>query len=116
MRRKYPKHPILHVFESGDCGQKDFERLARRHNQMVIPIPKIDPSTGYPWLQFQGADLVAGAYRNAANKLGKVDRFEDYGEVFTALADKLPQKSLIHHKQTLLSLCESNPDTCPRRA
>jgi hypothetical protein len=85
MRRRYPGNPILHVLEQGDCGQKDLERLAKRHRQVVIPLPKINPQTGDLWIPFQGADLVAGAYRSAANKLGRVTTFEDYGEVFSDL-------------------------------
>jgi hypothetical protein len=107
---------MLHIFEKGDCGQRDLERLAKRHNRLVIPIPKINPETGERWIPFQGADLVAGAYRNAANKRGQVLRFEDYGEVFNELAATLPQKALMHHRATLRALCEAHPDTCPKRA
>jgi hypothetical protein len=116
IKRRYPKHPIFHVLEKGDCGQRDLERLAKRHKQVLIPLPKINPETGYPWEQFQAADLMAGAYRNAALKRGKVQTFEEYGEVFTDLARMLPQKSLIHHRATLLAMCEANPVKCPKRA
>jgi len=115
MKRKYPRHPIFHVFEQGDCGQRALEKLARRHNKVIIPIPKINPETGDRWIPFQGADLFSGAYRNAANKRGRVQSYEDYGPVFNELAVMLPQKSLIHHTVTLRALCEANPDRCPRR-
>jgi hypothetical protein len=116
MKAKHPRNPIMHVFEQGDCGQKDFERLARSRKRVVVPIPKTSPETGEPWVQFQGADLVAGAYRSAGNKLGLVSSFEEYGEVFNQMAVTLPQKSLIHHKETLLAMCRLHPDKCPRRA
>jgi hypothetical protein len=116
MRRRYPKHAMIHVFEQGDCGQRDLNRLAKRQNQRVISLPKIDPVTGERWLPFQGADLVAGAYRNAANKREMVQTYEDYGEVFNELAKTLPQRSLVHHKETLLALCLANPDKYPKRA
>jgi len=115
MRRRYPNNPIFHVFEKGDCGQRDFERLVKRHKRLVIPLPKINPVTGEPWLQFQAADLVAGAYRDAAGKMGRVQRMEDYGEVFNEVAFTLPQKSLVHHETTLRALCEAHPDKFPRR-
>jgi hypothetical protein len=115
MKKKYPKHFILHVFEEGDCGQRDFKRLAKRHNKLIIQLPKLNPETGEMWKPFQAADLFAGAYRNAANKRGKVQRFEDYGEVLTTLARMLPQRSLIHHRETLRAACEANPDKCPKR-
>jgi hypothetical protein len=115
MRKKYPKHSILHVFEQGDCGQQDFKRLVKRHNKLIIQLPKLHPETGEILKPFQGADLFAGVYRNAANKRGKVRRFEDYGEVFTDLAKMLPQRVLIFHKEVLRARCEANPDQCPKR-
>jgi hypothetical protein len=116
MRRKYPKAPILHVFEDGDVGQRDLKRLAKKHNQIIIPLPKINPTNGEWHPPFQGADLVAGAYRRASNMRGMVTAFEDYGEVFNELAEMLPQKSLIHHKDVMLKNCLANPAEFPPRA
>jgi hypothetical protein len=115
MKRNYPRHQIFHAFEAGDCGQRDFKRLAKRHRQIVLPIPKIDPVSGERWIPFQAADLVAGAYREAAGKRGKVQTFDDYGEVLCELARTIPQKALIHHAGTLRDLCENNPHLCPKR-
>jgi len=114
-RRKYPKRSVFHVFEQGDCGQKDFKKRIKRQNKLIIQVPKIDPGTGEMLKPFQAADLFAGAYRNAANKRGKVRRVEDYGDVLSELARMLPQKALIHHRGTLRAICEANPDQCPKR-
>jgi len=83
---------------------------------MVIPLPKNDPDSGYRWMHFQGADLMAGAYRSAANKLGRAQSMEEYGEVFNELVRLLPQRSLMHHAPTLRAMCEAHPDTCGARA
>jgi len=115
MKRKYPRHRIVHVIEEGDCGQRTLVKRAKQQKQLVVPLPKKDPQTGLPWMQFQAADLVAGAYRDAAGKRGKVQTFEDYGEVFNDIVRLLPQRSLIHHEETLRLACEANPDQFPKR-
>jgi hypothetical protein len=117
MKTKHPKKRTLHVFEKGDCGQRDLERLARRHDQFVIPVPKIDPVTGDRWIPFQAADLLAGAWRDAAGKHagGKVRRMEDYGDVFNDVAFTLPRKSLIYHAKNLRAICDGDPERYPKR-
>jgi len=115
MRKNYPKHRILHAFEKGDCGQKGLERLAKRHKHQVIPIAKTDPVTGDRYVPFQAADLVAGAYRDAAGKRGKVQSMEEYGEVLNDLARMLPQRALVYRLDNLIEMCERYPDKCARR-
>ena len=66
-------------------------------------------------MHFQAADLFAGAYRNAANKRGRVLRMEDYGDVFNDLVVMLPQKSLIFHEANMRAACEAAPEKFPRR-
>ena len=110
MKRKYPKHQIMHILEEGDCGQGDLRKLARTHKVPIIPLAKRNPATGVPWVQFQAADLVAGAWRNAAGKRGKVQAFEDYGDVFNEIVRMLPQRSLVYHADNLRAACEAEPE------
>jgi len=114
-RVNYPKDRGIHILEDGDCGQRDFLKLAKRMGQKPFTLPKINKETGEWFIPFQGADLIAGAYRHAANRRGTVRTFEDYGEVFTDIANKLAQKSLIYDRRTLVAMCKAQPDKFPKR-
>jgi hypothetical protein len=116
LRSKYPDSRIVHFVEKGDCGQRDLHKLMKQQNRAFFPLDKIDPQTGKRWIPFQGSDLVAGAYRSAANKFGRVQKFEEYGELFGSLARTLPQTSRIRHKANLLEMCRDHPDKFPKRA
>ncbi len=116
MKKKHLKDRILHVFEAGDCGQRNLLKLARRLGHAPVTVPKKDPVTQGWYVHFQACDLIAGAYRRAANMRGEVERFEDYGEVFTRLAKRLPQKSQVYNKQVLLDMCKLFPEKYPKRA
>lgn len=114
-KKNHSRYPILHVFEEGDCGQKNFLKLARKLGQNPATLPKKDRETGEWYVYFQGSDLIAGAYRAAGNLRGQVEQFEDYGDAFNEAARMLPQKSLVYHKEILQAMCELNPSKYPRR-
>jgi len=114
-REHYPKNKSLHIFEEGDCGQKDFLKLAKTLGHRPQTMPKKDKETGEWFIPFQGADLVAGAWRHAASRRFRVASLEDYGEEFNEIATPRARDAKVLHRANLMAWCKSNPNT-PRRS
>ncbi len=113
---RYPNASVCHVLEKGDRGQGAIVELVdkMRESSPLTIRPKQDRESGKWYRPFEGCDFLAyESRRYVSDKIaGKRQRLR---RSFDALIKSLPVEAGFLDKNGLTTMCETYPDTFPRR-